>query len=221
MADLVKNTPKSPKNCVLSWSGLLEMADSVSPFLPLPPLPLHWKSDKNPNKHKHLFLQIFRHLSYPSAEYPLALQPSMLVIMALLPARAEANASKPLKLDEHALSVAVESQKLEKAIRWRQYTGQGKVVNAKTSAGMFIYIWVLYCVSDISSRPFVLISGTVIAIILTIFGAVSLLYSVGSQPLPNTLLATAVTARKEWEIVPVRFVFHFGPFRRLIHQRRI
>ncbi|KAF8895742.1 hypothetical protein CPB84DRAFT_1782349 [Gymnopilus junonius] len=47
------------------------------------------------------------------------------------------------------------------------------------------------------SGPFVLISGTVLAIILTIIGSVYLLHSVGNQPLPSTLLATAVNARKE------------------------
>ncbi|KAF9567926.1 hypothetical protein CPC08DRAFT_625850 [Agrocybe pediades] len=47
------------------------------------------------------------------------------------------------------------------------------------------------------SGPFVLLSGTVIVIILLIVGSISLLYGVGDQPLPSTLLATAVPAKKD------------------------
>ncbi|OCB87351.1 hypothetical protein A7U60_g5490 [Sanghuangporus baumii] len=41
------------------------------------------------------------------------------------------------------------------------------------------------------SAPFVLITGTVIAILLIVFGSVSLLWGVGSQELPSTLAAGA------------------------------
>ena len=37
------------------------------------------------------------------------------------------------------------------------------------------------------TRPFVLITGTVVALILTIVGSIALLYSVGDQPLPSVL----------------------------------
>jgi len=47
------------------------------------------------------------------------------------------------------------------------------------------------------SGPFVLLSGTVIVIIVLFIGSVSLLYSVGDQPLPSTLLATAVNMKKD------------------------
>ncbi|KAH8107490.1 hypothetical protein DFH11DRAFT_1732320 [Phellopilus nigrolimitatus] len=41
------------------------------------------------------------------------------------------------------------------------------------------------------SAPFVLITGTVIGILLVVFGSVSLLYSIGDQTLPPTLTASA------------------------------
>ena len=40
-------------------------------------------------------------------------------------------------------------------------------------------------------RPFVLITGTVVAIFLIAFGSISLLQSVGAQELPSTLVAGA------------------------------
>lgn len=47
------------------------------------------------------------------------------------------------------------------------------------------------------SSPFALLSGTVVLIILLITGSISLLYTVGEQALPSTLLATAVYVKKE------------------------
>lgn len=44
---------------------------------------------------------------------------------------------------------------------------------------------------------FVLLSGTVLVIVFLIAGSISLLYTIGEQPLPSTLLATAVQAKKE------------------------
>ena len=46
-------------------------------------------------------------------------------------------------------------------------------------------------------RPFVLLSGTAVLIILLIAGSISLLYAVGEQALPSTLLATAINVQKE------------------------
>jgi len=46
-------------------------------------------------------------------------------------------------------------------------------------------------------RPFVLLTGTAVVILLLIVGSISLLYTVGDQPLPSTLLATAINAKKE------------------------
>lgn len=45
--------------------------------------------------------------------------------------------------------------------------------------------------------PFVLFAGTVIVMIILVFGSISLLYSIGDLPLPSTLLATAVVAKKD------------------------
>jgi len=47
------------------------------------------------------------------------------------------------------------------------------------------------------SGPFVLITGTVVAMILIVVGSVSLLYSVGNIELPSTLMGNAVVARKD------------------------
>jgi len=47
------------------------------------------------------------------------------------------------------------------------------------------------------ASEFVLLSGTVLVIVFLIAGSISLLYTIGDQPLPSTLLATAVHAKKE------------------------
>ncbi|TFK70623.1 hypothetical protein BDN72DRAFT_870234 [Pluteus cervinus] len=47
------------------------------------------------------------------------------------------------------------------------------------------------------SGPFVLLTGTVIGLIILIFGSVSLLYAVGSTDLPSTLLSTAVISKRD------------------------
>ncbi|KAG6837841.1 hypothetical protein H0H93_016209 [Arthromyces matolae] len=47
------------------------------------------------------------------------------------------------------------------------------------------------------SGPFVLLTGTVVVLLVLIFGSVSLLSSVGSLELPSVLLATAVGAKKD------------------------
>ncbi|KAF8973020.1 hypothetical protein BDZ97DRAFT_1912616 [Flammula alnicola] len=69
-------------------------------------------------------------------------------------------------------------------------TGEGKKVKTTYWAGES-------CERKDVSGPFVLLSGTVIVIILLIVGSVSLLYDVGDQSLPSTLLATAVPAKKD------------------------
>lgn len=46
-------------------------------------------------------------------------------------------------------------------------------------------------------RPFVLITGTVIGLILLIFGSVALLYGIGEHELPSTLLAGAAPGAKK------------------------
>ena len=47
------------------------------------------------------------------------------------------------------------------------------------------------------SRPFVLITGTVIGLILLIGGSVSLLYTIGGQELPSVLMGSAVVGRRD------------------------
>jgi hypothetical protein len=46
-------------------------------------------------------------------------------------------------------------------------------------------------------RSFVLLAGTVLVLLIIIFGSISLLYSVGDQALPSILLATAVNSKKD------------------------
>jgi len=69
-------------------------------------------------------------------------------------------------------------------------TGEGNQVKTVTWVGQS-------CERQDISGPFVLLSGTVIVIIVLFIGSVSLLYSVGEQPLPSTLLATAVNIKKD------------------------
>jgi len=69
-------------------------------------------------------------------------------------------------------------------------TEEGNKVKTVTWAGQS-------CERKDISAPFVLLSGTVIVIIVLLIGSVSLLYGVGEQPLPSTLLATAVNVKKD------------------------
>ncbi|TFK44306.1 hypothetical protein BDQ12DRAFT_717466 [Crucibulum laeve] len=69
-------------------------------------------------------------------------------------------------------------------------TGSGKKVKTETWVGQS-------CERKDISGPFVLFTSTVIALILVAVGSVSLLYSVGDQALPSTLMATAVNAKKD------------------------
>ncbi|CAA7261826.1 unnamed protein product [Cyclocybe aegerita] len=69
-------------------------------------------------------------------------------------------------------------------------TGEGTKVKTEYWAGES-------CERKDVSGPFVLLTGTVIVILLLIAGSISLLYSVGDQPLPSTLLATAVHSKND------------------------
>ncbi|KAF9472439.1 hypothetical protein BDN70DRAFT_868400 [Pholiota conissans] len=69
-------------------------------------------------------------------------------------------------------------------------TGQGKDMKTTYWAGES-------CERKDISSPFVLLTGTVIIIILLIAGSVSLLYTVGDQSLPSTLLATAAPVKRD------------------------
>ncbi|KAF5385928.1 hypothetical protein D9615_002269 [Tricholomella constricta] len=68
--------------------------------------------------------------------------------------------------------------------------GEGSKVKTDTWAGQS-------CERKDVSGPFVLLTGTVIVLILLIFGSISLLSSVGDNELPSTLLATAVHVKKD------------------------
>jgi hypothetical protein len=73
-------------------------------------------------------------------------------------------------------------------------------VKERISAGMCLKMSapiVIDSFPNFTSRPFVLLTGTAVVIILLIVGSISLLYTVGDQPLPSTLLATAINAKKE------------------------
>jgi len=86
-------------------------------------------------------------------------------------------------------------------------TGEGKKVKTVTWAGQNCerkdisgyvnFAPLRACGSILCDSPFVLLSGTVIVIIILFIGSVSLLYGVGEQPLPSTLLATAVHMKKD------------------------
>ncbi|KAJ3503683.1 hypothetical protein NLJ89_g8323 [Agrocybe chaxingu] len=69
-------------------------------------------------------------------------------------------------------------------------TGEGTKVKTEYWAGES-------CERKDVSGPFVLLTGTVIVILLLIAGSISLLYTVGDQPLPSTLLATAVHSKSD------------------------
>ena len=67
----------------------------------------------------------------------------------------------------------------------------------RISAGMCLQMYTPIGIDSFTLRPFVLLAGTAVVIILLIVGSISLLYTVGEQPLPSTLLATAINAKKE------------------------
>ncbi|KAF9462440.1 hypothetical protein BDZ94DRAFT_1309700 [Collybia nuda] len=69
-------------------------------------------------------------------------------------------------------------------------TGEGSKVKTDTWVGQS-------CERKDVSGPFVLLTGTVIVMILLVFGSISLLSSVGDHDLPSTLLATAVNPKKD------------------------
>jgi len=69
-------------------------------------------------------------------------------------------------------------------------SGEGKDIKTEFWAGE-------KCERKDISGPFVLLSGTVILLILLIGGSISLLYTVGEQALPSTLLATAINLKTE------------------------
>lgn len=69
-------------------------------------------------------------------------------------------------------------------------TGKGSKVKTERWAGQS-------CERKDVSGPFVLLTGTVIAMILLVVGSVTLLYSVGDQALPSILLATSVSVKKD------------------------
>lgn len=86
-------------------------------------------------------------------------------------------------------------------------TGEGSNVKTDTwvgqscerkdvSGSVFVYFYPLSTIQH-PSRPFVLLTGTAIVMILLAFGSISLLSSVGDHELPSTLLATAVNAKKD------------------------
>ncbi|KAF8647074.1 hypothetical protein AX16_006909 [Volvariella volvacea WC 439] len=69
-------------------------------------------------------------------------------------------------------------------------TGEGNKVKTERWVGQS-------CERKDVSGPFVLLSGTVLVIFILVFGAVSLLYGVGSAQLPSTLTGTAVNAKRD------------------------
>lgn len=76
-------------------------------------------------------------------------------------------------------------------------TWAGQSCERQDISGYVIFDPLRCCGSIYFDSPFVLLSGTVIVIIVLFIGSVSLLYSVGDQPLPSTLLATAVNMKKD------------------------
>lgn len=64
------------------------------------------------------------------------------------------------------------------------------------SAGEYTYDSPLHCTDDVLGRPFVLLAGTVIALILLVAGSIGLLTAVGSQELPSTLTGAVAGGHK-------------------------
>jgi len=69
-------------------------------------------------------------------------------------------------------------------------TGQGSQVKTDRWVGQS-------CERKDVSGPFVLLAGTVLVLVLLVFGSISLLSSVGGHELPSTLLATTVNGKRE------------------------
>lgn len=81
-----------------------------------------------------------------------------------------------------------------KTERWAGQSCERKDVSGYANA---IQLPLLNADGQRLSSPFVLLTGTVIAMILLVVGSVTLLYSVGDQALPSILLATAVSTKKD------------------------
>jgi hypothetical protein len=69
-------------------------------------------------------------------------------------------------------------------------TGEGNKVKTETWVGES-------CERKDVSGPFVLFVGSVLVMLILVFGSVSLLYGVGEQMLPPTLTGTVVNAKKD------------------------
>ena len=76
---------------------------------------------------------------------------------------------------------------------WAGQSCERQDISGYVNSAPYSLLWL----NSLCNSPFVLLSGTVIVIILLFIGSVSLLYGVGEQPLPSTLLATAVNMKKE------------------------
>ena len=73
--------------------------------------------------------------------------------------------------------------------------GPGKLANARMLAGKMssnlMQLWSeLITAIPINCRPFVLLAGTTIGLLIIIIGSVGLLYKVGETELPSTLTGT-------------------------------
>lgn len=109
----------------------------------------------------------------------------------------EASVLKHPKLNVLVSSARVGSPRLAKETVLRRSTGSVKVVKGKTSAGEYRSKprLRLHTLMDKFSRPFVLLTGTVIVLILVVFGSVSLLYTIGDQALPSVLMGGVVNKK--------------------------
>ncbi len=146
-----------------------------------------------------------RNLPYPPIVLPLSnrlapFQPALLrptlVPTALRLALVGDSVSRLKRLEEVASYAPVVLPRPARVPKPRRMYGLGKAANGKMSAGMFLHQ--LYKLPGlITSRPFVLLTGTVVLVVLLVVGSVGLLYSVGDQELPSVLMGSAVNAKRD------------------------
>ena len=112
-------------------------------------------------------------------------------------APAGVNASKQRNLAAHAMYAAAAELAREKVPKRRPIHGLARVVSEKTLArklsdGLSISNSLIY-----RRRPFVLLTGSVVVLVLLVIGSVSLLSGVGYNELPSTLLSATVSSKRD------------------------
>lgn len=75
-------------------------------------------------------------------------------------------------------------------------SGLVRLARGRISAGECRFRLASYARINFGWRPFVLLGGTVVALILLVAGSIALLSGIGSQELPSTLTGTVSVGHK-------------------------